>query len=389
MFPFLKKQISQQPVLVVDIGNGSVAAAVVVPGTHDTPARVRTYQRVPLKQTEERRTHEQIIAGVADLITPTVTGVVQAYGARSGASISRILAVLHTPWTQSVTSEAVHTYESEVHITQTHVSAAAKEAAQKAVVAAGEVFEKAVVRIEVNGYPTPRPEGKRGVSLRTVVIQTAADQALLNTFRTGLGAALPGREVTFRSATHMLMTTLEPMSRRVPNYTIVDVTSEATSMSIVRDGILQGEHTADIGWRALIRVLAQKYSTTPEEAISRFRMALAESCTDQHCSDVIASLSDAVPLFVTPYGQMCATLSKTERLPTAIVLVAPPDIAPWFVELFGRIDFAPFTDTGQPFYTQQLLSQHLADMVIFEPGLVPEAGIAADAVFVHMESVHT
>lgn len=390
MVLFARSSEGKRPLFLVDIGSGSVATAIVTPG-HDGPARVHLYQRLALKQAETPRTTEQTKNALAELITQSAQETLTAFAQRNKAgAIQECVVLLHAPWTTSKTGTAAEKYDTETVITESMVGALAKQAISGIQSQSEETspFEKAAVRVEVNGYPTTAPEEKRGFSLRVSALQSAADPAFLEKVRSAVIAALPGRKVLSHSATFALISTLEPMARNVSRYTLVDITSEATHILMMGEGELEGEAVAPVGWRTLVRELAKKYGTGPDEALSRFRMAIAESCTDESCSQVIASLGDIAPVFIAPYGNVLTELSKDLKVPATAVLLAPPDISQWFIDLLSKLDFAPFTDTGQPFNVQQLLPRHLAEKVIFEPGLVPEAGIAAASLFVHSRAQH-
>lgn len=380
----LKNRLTK-PVLLVDIGSGSVALAVLSGGVGST-SNILNARRESLKLTEEARPN------AAALLPGIIETTKQALSSLTNASPSLIKSVrdvhivLHAPWASSISAESSTQFDKEHTIRDADISALAKEAIGSITPQEGAVFERAVARTEINGYPTGAPEGKRGVQLRVVALQSSAEEATTSQLRDALLSILPGRTVVFHAATYSFMSILQPLARSVPYYTFIDITSELSEIFVVKNGILTGSHTAAVGWRTLIRALADKYHTTPDDALSRLRMTRDETGTDASCEEVVNSLGELATAITTAYGNAFTALTQTERLPATVILSVPPDVASWFADFFGRIDFSQFSVTEHPFSVQLLMAHHLADKVIFEPGVTPDTGIASSAAFVHILS---
>lgn len=385
--PVFRAPFSTNTELLIDVGSGSVAAAIVEVATRvDTPSKITYAKRVALPKATEEKPEQATFASVTALIEPAFTHVHEAYTREHPRSrLEKITVVLHAPWIAVTTSDEAELYEKEVVISKKLIDELAQKAIAKvAAPATGESFEKVVVRTELNGYPTGKPIGKSAHRAHVITLTASAETSVLKMLRDELAKIFPGQQPTIRSSPHITINVLNPLARRTPHYCALDITSEASGILVVSSGKVQSFVSIPIGWRTLVRELAKKYMTTPEEATSRLRMAIEESCTGTDCMNVLSSLSDVAPQYTTLYAESFAKIAEKERMPSTLVVTAPPDMAPWFVELLSRLDFAPFTDTGNPFVVQRVQEQHLADLVIFAPGITPDAGIALDAAFVHM-----
>ena len=384
--PIFASRFSAQPEMIVDIGSGSVAVAIVElsPDEH-TPSKVVVAKRVALPKSDEERPDGAAFTGIVALIEPTVKSVLELHASLAPhARVAKVTGVLHAPWITVATSEEAQLYEKDITITKAHIDDLAQKATAKVAPTTGEAFEKVVVRTELNGYPTGHPIGKAAHRAHVVTLTGSTEKTVFAAIQDALTKSLPGRAPVLRSSPNITITVLNPLARRTPHYSALDITSEASGILVVSSGKVQSFVTIPIGWRSLIRELAKKYVTTPEEATSRLRMAIEESCTGTDCMSVLSSLSDVAPQYTKLYAESFAKIAEKERMPSTMIVTAPPDIAPWFVELLARLDFAPFTDTGNPFVVQRVQEQHITDFAIFAPGVQPDAGIALDAAFVHM-----
>ncbi len=172
----------------------------------------------------------------------------------------------------------------------------------------------------------------------------------------------------------------------VSNYTLIDVTSVATSAFVVRGGAIMGHADAKIGWRAVLTELAAIHGTTPAEALSRVRMVVEDVCTNELCQSVLQALSKIEPKFVDAYGGMFSELIKDKKVPATVILITPPELGIWFSNILSRIDFSQFTISEQLFSVHQLHEEHLVKKTEIITTLTQDAGIAAAAAFMHIRA---
>lgn len=371
--------------LVVEVGSGGVVVSVIEKFKKAAPVAVRIYKRAALPHEVVVKEGPDRIQAIATLCAEVIKGVSEGYTRSHKQPIMRVLVFLHAPWVTSRTSDAFKRFDNDIVIDRTTIASLAKEAVASAGVQSGTPDERSVVRIELNGYPTGAPEGKHASRARVVVLDSVFEQGVKPAIEQAVATHLPGRSINWFSMTHAVMSSLRPLTRTSPRYTCIDVTSEATSCFTVDEGMLGVYGHAPIGWRALLRALADKYKTSPEEALSRLTMTSEDSAEDVFSSHVVASLSDIAPQFIEAYGALFTSLTKERHVPSTLVLVVPPDVSGWFVQLFSRIDFAPFSETGLPFAPTQLPT-YLAERSVFEEGLAPDQGVAIVAAAIHSDS---
>jgi cell division ATPase FtsA len=346
------------------------------------PAHVRAAIRTTL--TDAERSADQLVAGLARATETSVTAVLERYAkTKHHKNIHELLVIFHAPWVRSHTSRAQATLKTEMRVTAGMIEQLVGRALlEKTPLDEAGTFERSVVRVELNGYPTADPEGKSASQIGVVVLRSDVDQVLLHAITEVLGRSAPGREPRFRSVTFAFMSVLKVYAREASSYTIADMTSEATSFFPVHRGVVEQFVTIPVGSRSIIRSIAELQKITPEAARSSLRMLFADTGADasQHSSS--AALEAAEAAIIKEFGKGLSTLSTERRLPYTLVSMANPDIAQWFAQFLSKIDFGQFTVTGKPFEVQSLTAEQLRRQVVFDPETTSDTGIALCGAFV-------
>lgn len=370
-------------VAVCDIGSGSIAVAIVEKGSNDSKVRILVSERRALQQ--EERSSTQTVEQLKTLAQETATAVLDQHAKRSGVPPSEVIAIVHAPWVRSETASIIQRFEKPMVITEKIIGETAKRVVREDTkLDAGNIFERSVVRVALSGYPTSEPEGKTAERIQIAVLQSDIQPDVLAAMKEALGSVFVGRNIMFHSAFFTLSLIIREFLPNISHYTIVDITSLATSAAVVRQGAVMEHADSPLGWRAIVTELAKITGTTPTEALSRARMAAEDSCTDALCQSVLQSLSMVEPKFVDAYGKMLNELAKEKRIPGLLILIAPPELGGWFARIFARIDFAQFAISERPFTTQQLFASVLARHIDMETEAVEDAGVAIGAGFVHI-----
>lgn len=330
------------------------------------------------KETRATLSTDALAALVQELLAE---GIKQHPALFTGEHIAEVVCILHAPWSTSRTYEHTASFEKEKEITPALIKQYLNEAIASEKKDA--IYERSALRIEVNGYPTMHPEGKWGVRVRIVACVSEEVSGVVAKIKEKITAALPRAKCTIRSATFMTLSVLQSIAIDSPHYTLAHVGSEETTFSLVRRGSLVAQETAPVGWRTIVRKLSEKYGTSPDEALSRFKMALEETCTYASCKEILSSLADIMPETIAAYGGTFSSIQKISHLPGVLVLMAPKDFTQWYVDVFTKIDFTPFTDTTQPFNVQALAPEQFKKTAVFAPEVTPSAEAALIATFIH------
>jgi len=368
---------------VFDVGSGSVAGAVIeLRG--EKPVLIHTSFRSHIPY--EERSNEQLASAIVQKVEEVGRRLLDnhAKGGVSRKGIHECLTVVHVPWIDSITHnlEAPLKEESEI-LEEMILQLSQKAFAQSNEGNSKEVFEKSIVRVELNGYPTSAPLKKIAKQIGVVVLETQIFGNMKKQITDRIVNMLPGVQPVFRSST-LIDSTL--MRRRAPesaHFTIADITSEATSITVIRRGAISEQKTVPIGYRSITRAVSKERGSSVDDIQSRIRMLMKGECSTDECRSLEASMDAVGSQFTQEFGNIFSEISKSKKLPNTLVMHCHPDLSNWFTKFFTRLDFAQFTETTRPFLVGEISLKSIAEYVIFMPGNALDSGIATSCAFLY------
>lgn len=381
MFGIFPRRPKQKTFVVADIDSDGAAVAfvrVVAQG----PAIITATERVALSF--EDRAPDHIKAGLAHGLEEAVEKTTAQHVQNGGTAPEAAYAVFGQPWARSKMGRAETFFEADQKVDDATIGALARQAlADEKDIDTRRLLEASVSRIDLNGYPTKDPEGKKARSVAVSVLLSEVDPEVRQFAQAALQKYFPGTEIRLRSRTRALITLAADRDAALKNYVALDVGGEGSSIAVVRKGALAEQVLAAEGTRSMLMRVSGK--GLPEETLSMMRMIEKDQCTGEQCTLVSEALSGSEPDLVKSFGEAFVKLSADRRLPNPLVLVAHPDLAPWLSRFFARIDFGQFTATSQPFSVQTLSPQDLGRWVLPESGVQADAHTTLGCALVHME----
>ena len=369
-------------IAVADIGSGSAALAIVaVPA--EGPVRVLCAERsfLPL----EERVPQAVVAALGTHLVEVGQKVLAAHQKNGGAAPQSIYVIVRAPWTRSKTVKAQESFPEATKITEKMIGKLAQQAlASDTELDKANILEAGVVRVEVNGYATNQPEGATGQRLSVAALISDCDAAFRGSLTKALQQLFGGQKVIIRSGVHAILSILRNKSDP-PNkdVLVVDMASEGTNFSVIRDGITTEHATVPEGKNALLKRINGSGMTA--ETLTLLRLLARGECHEPACEPINVAMAKAEPELVRVYGEVIAKLVMQQRLPNNLLLATHPDLAPWLSSFFSRIDFAQFTATTQPFTVSTLKPDDLSRLAHAEADAYVDTGIVLGAALVNIE----
>ncbi len=382
MFGMHLGRAREKIIAVADIGSGSAALALVaVPAKG--PVRVLSAERrfLPL----EERAPGAIEAAIGTHLVEAGKSVLTAHQKKGGPQPASVYAVVRAPWTRSKTAEAHTSFPKTTKITGAMIAKLADQAlASDTELDKTNILEAAVMRVEINGYPTSRPEGVSGDRLSVAVTISDCKPTFRTTLTNAFQQLFGAQKVVTRSGVHAILSTLRnqdnPSHR---DFLVVDMASEGTNFTVIRDGISSGHAVTPEGKNSLLKRIGG--DGMPENTLTLLRLLGRGECRDSACEAINAAMAKAEPELVRVFGEVIAKLVTQQRLPNDLILATHEDLIPWLSSFFSRIDFAQFTTTTQPFSVRPLKSGDFAHLVVPETGVRADTGILIACALVNIE----
>lgn len=380
--PFLSGTQRGKRIALFDIGSASVGFAVVELNGDD-PARVVASKRAKLALSE--RTEGQRISGLRRLFDEEGPHFFAEVTRRGFTDIEKGLVIVHAPLMQTRSAKASREFRAPQKITHDIIGSLAHQALTQPDGAhddaAAEVFERTVIRVELNGYATAHPEGKVAEKIETTLVVSTMPAELKTMVRDGVGKLLPGRTLTVRSSLTLYSMLLRDIATRANDYTILDMTSVATACIGVRDGVVTQHAVIAAGTQTLLEVTAKESAVAPDEVFSLIRLATEDACETTQCEAIAKAVAKAERKLVRMFGEGFSTVVGERRLPNLLVVAVHPDLAVWARGFFDRLDFSQFTVTGRPFSVQVISAEGLERFATVDAEAVPDSTLVAGAAF--------
>ncbi len=360
------------------------ASVAIVRQRDEVPSEILAAELSPV--TFEERPPESVAAG-----TPAISAVFEAMHTKYAALVARgippvseVQVTLGDPWSTSKVVRATKKFGSDVIITEKMIADLAKELLAENSTKDQDLFEASVVRTELNGYNSGKPERKRARQLSLSV--------LMSTFQSGSRASVqriveklfPHVIPTFRSSIRANTTVIQEVIPDSKDYLIVTILSGATAFTVVRDGTMGESSISEIGMASIVKRISA--SGMPEETLTTLKMLARDQCSEPACDIIRASMGTIEPELVRDYGEALGKCAFERRVPNTLVLLSHPDILPWMARFFARIDFAQFTLTTQPFDVRGVQIGDLSKLISRADGVVVDSPLATACGLVNIEA---
>ncbi len=366
-------------VAVADIGSGSAGVAILAIG--DTHCRILVSERRSLSL--EERVPEATVAAIGKHLVEAGKSALEKHRARKGAMPKAVYAVIRSPWTRSKTLRAHVSFEESRRISGALIAQLAQQAlGEDAEFDKSQILEAGVVRVELNGYPTNKPEGKPAVELSVAVLVSICDPVVRSTVTSALAELFGAVTPVMRSGVHALLAVLKERGGN-KDYLVVDMASEGTNLIVIRNGVATDHAFVAEGKRSLLKRIGS--FGAPDEVLTLLHMRNRGECSDTVCKDLDDAVAKAEPELVRLFGEAMSKLVAEERLPNDLILASHGDMMTLLGALFTRIDFTQFTATTQPFSVDALEPEDFAHWVLPESGIKADTGISIAATLVNIE----
>lgn len=385
MFGISFAHIGEKIVAVADVGSDSVGVCIIRV-QKDGHATALAWHEATLPF--EERSIEQKIAGVLSLLNDTCEKSLALYAetemGKRVRSISSAYAIIRAPWANSKAWRSAISFEKEEYITDDIIGNLVRVGiSEDKEVDHSKLFEAAVVRFELNGYPTRVPAGKWARTVAVMDLFSECDVAMSSKIAEILQRVFSVKSCILRSETRALLSVLNDDLVRSRNHIVIMMSGDCTNCIVIRHDVAAEHVVVPEGSRTIIKKVAGDGMS--EEVLSLLRMTARDTCSTPACEKLNASLSRIEPELVKMFGDVFGSLASVIRLPNDLILIAEADIIPWMAQFFSRIDFGQFTATTRPFVPRVLTKEEMRKIIIFETGRSIGAGLVVAAGFVNNE----
>ncbi len=377
-------------VLMVFIDGSHVSSAIGLSVT-GKPIKILEYESGSIQPSE--RTPEHIKGILPTLLSESVQRVTASFAKRPDAKtlgpVQKVVISVGSPYVKARTVHASKTFTDPHSVTNSDIQELARSAMDLTFVAAGATqLETQVTTTLLNGYPTSEPVGKRASHMSIIGYQSSIDTTVQSAISQHVGAAMPGITIEIRSHVRVLSLVAHQLIPNERECTIIHFGDDASECIVVRKEELGAHESLSLGTMSIVQAIAGP-TGSGETILSSIRLVASDSCNDTACIAIKEQLAKQEPELVKKFGDLFANLSSSRRMPNMCILSVSESFAPWAQFFFSRIDFSPFTVSGNALSVVLLTPMKVAPYALMTPASANDPDMATLAAFVNITRSYT
>ena len=212
------------------------------------------------------------------------------------------------------------------------------------------MFDQHVSNIELNGYDTKDPYGKKASELAVSMLSSAMHEIVHQEVTAAIERVFPERAVHIdafiRSTTQYASKLIE-----ADEYTLIDIGGEYTTLNVVRGASIEQGARVQLGTLELLRG-ASGSEAADEAAKSALIMYLSNTCTPSQCRKIESLLKPTEKKWLSAFKDALYEAIKERSLPAVLFVSVDSRFYPWFETFLKREEFSSYTATKRPFSPQ-------------------------------------
>lgn len=241
------------------------------------------------------------------------------------------------------------------------------------------LIDKKLLSVDLNGYRTTKPFGKRAtridlslhLAFMSKIIRKYISEVLDSHFRTN---------ITFYSRVLSTYTVVRDCYAKTDRFLIIDVSGEVSDVTLVLQDVIQETVSFPIGVRTLMRLMAKKRNSTPQEALSLMRMVTEKNIDLNKDSNEFKLVQEIGNEWGDMLNKALGRFTSTSPLPQQIFMTAPQDTSRWFKQLL-ELHFNSGDENGNDHYTVTLLTPDLMrHFFSFDQKVVPDSSLLLQSI---------
>jgi len=266
--------------VVIDVGSGSVGVAIVVSDVHEEkPTMVWSKREFTTLGDiiEPEITLKHINTALINVFLQLGTGGMKALHAfDSSLKVTHVQVAISAPWSHSVVKQVNFSDDHPFEVTQELIAELTKTATQKATKTVFEdtaLQEKGVIALDnknigiiTNGYRVPQVVGAKTRELSIAHLTALSHKKIMDVLEDSQNKLFPRAKVFTHSFMYLYYEVMQSLAANTKEACLVDITSEATEIGIIRDGLLTHVTHIPFGTFTLAREIASVCEIPKEEA---------------------------------------------------------------------------------------------------------------------------
>jgi hypothetical protein len=286
-------------VLVVDVGSGSIGAALVRLEKDTTPYILATARQVIPFQ--EKLNVQRFVSLMQESLNTATDAVMEK---NKDIVPSAVMFGLASPWNTSQTRL--------VHLDQLDDFLVTEKGLKQIIEKEGGLFtsapfdpngpkelmknvliESRAMQIKLNGYEVETPVGRKARELDIALYLSVMPERIKDSFSDTIGKRWPHADLRFHSFMYAAFNAVRDTFAESASFVVVDVAGEVTDVALVRDNVLLESLSFPLGYHAITRMTMRELglqSTAADTEVALYLEGKSDSARAKQMEQIFAKV---------------------------------------------------------------------------------------------------
>ncbi|MEK7460233.1 MAG: hypothetical protein AAB628_01645 [Patescibacteria group bacterium] len=241
------------------------------------------------------------------------------------------------------------------------------------------VIEKKIIQMKLNGYEIKNPLGKTTPQIEIISNVSLSSDRTIESIERAIGHFFHTKSMHFCSFPLAAYSTVRDIFPEKKNFLFIDITGEATDISLISNDLLIGTTSFAQGKNFFIRAISSEFKTPHEEAATLFGMFLSNALDAKTEEAVATVVNKGHTEWSTQLEKSLITLAKETQIPNAVYFTCDSDVATLFLGLIDNLKSESLANNN--FEAKYIDHFAVASSVTFNPSVVRDPFLVIEALF--------
>jgi len=338
-----KRKGKGKVILVFDIGSSEVSAGLVQIEKNQKPRIVYSLTKpIPF---QKELNFNMFFTGMLNTLED-VARIIQVEGlshltftSAGNKKIDSTYCILSSAWYVAEVSTIIKKEEKSFQVTRAVVDdllkkqigsfkqGALQEYAEK-INESVRVVERSLMQIRLNGYETATPFGKNARMLEISFFVSIVGEDIVKHIDSVIGRVFHVGPTHYHTFSHVAFSVIRDLFPKEEDFIYFDMTGEITDVVLSKRGTLMKVVSFPEGKHSLMRSVAKRLATSPEEALSRVVLFSTHNIDESVTTAIRGSLSSSIQSWQKQFERALDHLATASPLPRKVFFTADKEIAP-------------------------------------------------------------
>lgn len=372
-------KIEEEIVAVLDISSGGVSGAIVLKNSKKLPFVLATATKnFRIRDNVEASRLQKDMLEALDYVCTELQKSTRALP-------SKIYCVPATPWSHGELRLIHLVREKEFQFTEIfaqkliteEISKFQKESSDR-----GQIIDKKITRVSLNGYVVKSPHGQKTSSLELDVFLSVCSIDLVKKIEDKVHKTFKSK-IFFTSQMLADFVFARDLFSASMDFLTLNVGAEFTEVTLSRSGSMFGTAFFPYGSSSIIRTMSEKLQKSENVVESLFRL-YKDNALDKDSESLIEdAASFATDMWISAFKQVLLEILPNRHMPSSIFLTVRGDASSWFGSKLTRENIPEFTTEKLDFDVIIVDTRLLHDFYDKAENTQPNTNILIKAIYIN------